>query len=226
MSSEQRKVYETTLFAFKKMISSGISARVSSIALEALLRLRQCCSYPLLLPPALNSSQISESCKLDAAYKILEDNFNSKKKTIIFSQFTKVLDEVERKMLELDIKTVRLDGSTTERSLPVQLFQENDNIRVFLISFRAGGFGLNLTAAESIILFDPWWNPAAENQAFARAHRIGQEKNVFVSKLICSKTIEEKMLDLVASKSELTTGLIDLSESISAEEIIKIIRDE
>ena len=223
MGSEQRKVYEATLFAFRRMIASGVSARVNSIALEALLRLRQCCSYPLLLPLALNSSMVSESCKLDVAYRMLEDDFNAGRKTIVFSQFSKVLDAIESKLLVSNIKTVRLDGSTKNRSLPVKLFQENNGVRVFLISFRAGGFGLNLTAAESIILFDPWWNPAAENQAFARAHRIGQDKTVLVSKLICSNTIEEKMLDLVANKSDLAMGLMNLSGSIDVEEIIKII---
>lgn len=220
MGKAQRHVYEATLGAFRRMINSGLSARVSSIALEALLRLRQCCSFPLLLPSALNPESVSESSKLEAAFQIIDDDMRCERKTIVFSQFRMVSDEIERRLTELGIGVARLDGDTIDRDLPVQRFQNDSSVKVFIVGFRAGGFGLNLTAAESVILFDPWWNPAAESQAFARAHRIGQEKKVFVSKLICSNTIEEKMLQLIASKAELANSLSDLSASMTADELI------
>ena len=223
MSNQQRELYETVLIAFRKMLNSGVSARISSIALEALLRLRQSCSHPLLLPPSLNPFHVADSCKLETTYEIIEDNIKNGKKTIVFSQFKKILDLIQEKLEQLNIKYVRLDGTTKDRLSPVQSFQNDDAVRIFLIGFRAGGSGLNLTAAESIILFDPWWNPAAENQAFARAHRIGQKKTVLVSKLVCKETIEEKMLALIDSKSNLASCLKNLPALINADEIIKII---
>ena len=225
MQCEQRAIYEKTLVAFNTMLKRGLAGRINSIMLEALLRLRQCCSSPLLLPSSLNPGALSESVKIDATLRILESDMAFGRKTIIFSQFRRVLDILEKILAERKIGMSRLDGSTLDREAPVKSFQNDPLIRVFLIGFRAGGFGLNLTAAESIILVDPWWNPAAEQQAFARAHRIGQSKAVFVSKLVCSNTIEEKMLELVASKSALYEQHNDVSKQITADELMKLIQE-
>lgn len=224
MSREQRAVYEKTLAAFNAMLKHGLAGRINSIMLEGLLRLRQCCSHPLLLPSSLNPKAMPESIKMDAALEIVEDNVAAGRKTIIFSQFRKVLDALEEKLGAKGLGVSRLDGNTKDREAPVKSFQTDDAVKVFLIGFRAGGFGLNLTAAESIVLFDPWWNPAAEQQAFARAHRIGQSKAVFVSKLICSNTVEEKMLALVASKAELSTTHVDVARQITSDELMELIR--
>lgn len=223
MSKAQRHVYVTTLGAFQKMLGSGIAARVNSIALEALLRLRQCCSFPLLLPKALNPQQVSDSSKLDATFRIVDEDIRNGRKTIIFSQFRMVSDAIENGLTKRGIGVARLDGDSIDRETPVRRFQSDASIRVIVVGFRAGGFGLNLTAAESVILFDPWWNPAAESQAFARAHRIGQKKKVFVSKLICSDTVEDKMLQLVTNKSEIADSLSAISDKMAPADLIELL---
>lgn len=223
MGRHQRRVYDTTLGAFRAMLTKGVAARVSSVALEALLRLRQCCSFPLLLPIALNQHSVSESSKLDAALEIIDGDVRNGRKTIVFSQFRKVSDAIQESLVSRHVGSVRLDGETVDRETPVKRFQTDPSVQVFVIGFRAGGFGLNLTAAESVVLFDPWWNPAAESQAFARAHRIGQKNTVIVSKLICSDSIEEKMLKLIDEKSLLANSLSDLSEQMSTDELISLI---
>lgn len=224
MSKLQRDVYQNTLSAFRKMLKQGVAARVSSIALEALLRLRQCCSLPLLLPNSLNSQSVSESVKIETAMEIIYDDIRCGRKTILFSQFRMILDVLEKELISRGIGVVRLDGDTVDRECPVKRFQNDPCVQVFVIGFRAGGFGLNLTAAESVILFDPWWNPAAESQAFARAHRIGQTGTVFVSKLICNDTIEEKMLELVANKAALVDSISDSHLQITSDELINLIK--
>lgn len=224
MSNAQRGVYQDVLMAFKKMLRAGVAARVSSIALEALLRLRQSCSTPALLPNSLNIRKVHESIKIDLTIDIIKNDILKNRKTIVFAQFKEVLSIIGKKLYLLDIKFVRLDGDTVDRELPVNSFQNDSTVQVFLIGFRAGGVGLNLTAAESVILFDPWWNPAAEYQAFARAHRIGQRKTVFVSKLICSDSIEEKMLDLVRRKATLINSIANASEKITTTELIDMIQ--
>jgi hypothetical protein len=223
MGVMQRHVYVTTLGAFRKMLSSGIAARVSSIALEALLRLRQCCSFPLLLPKALNPQQVPDSSKLDATFRIVDEDIMNGRKTIIFSQFRMVSDAIEKGLTERGIGVARLDGDSVDRETPVKRFQSDPGVRVFVVGFRAGGFGLNLTAAESVILFDPWWNPAAESQAYARAHRIGQKKKVFVSKLICSDTVEDKMLQLAANKSAIANSFAAMPDKMTTADLIELL---
>ena len=160
---------------------------------------------------------------METAFDILDEDVRNRRKTIVFSQFRRVSDVIEEKLCAKGIGTVRLDGDTLDRETPVRRFQNDPSILVIVIGFRAGGIGLNLTAAESVILFDPWWNPAAENQAFARAHRIGQQKTVLISKLICCDSVEEKMLTLIANKSSLASSLSDLSEHMSADELVQLI---
>jgi len=223
MGKTQRHVYVTTLGAFRRMLGSGIAARVRSIALEALLRLRQCCSFPLLLPKALNPQQVSDSSKLDATFRIVDEDIMNGRKTIIFSQFRMVSDAIEKGLTERGIGVARLDGDSVDRETPVKRFQSDSGVRVFVVGFRAGGFGLNLTAAESVILFDPWWNPAAESQSYARAHRIGQKKKVFVSKLICSDTVEDKMLKLAANKAAIANSFAAMPDKMTTADLIKLL---
>jgi SNF2 family DNA or RNA helicase len=130
------------------------------------------------------------------------------RKILLFSQFTSMLDLIEDKLNELNIRFVRLSGDTRDRDTPVDAFQSGD-VPLFLISLKAGGTGLNLTAADTVIHYDPWWNPAVENQATDRAHRIGQGKTVFVYKLITRGTVEEKIQALQDRKAQLLAGLLD-----------------
>ena len=130
------------------------------------------------------------------------------RRILLFSQFTSMLAIIEKELTARKIRYVILTGQTTDRATPIERFQ-NGEIPVFLISLKAGGTGLNLTAADTVIHYDPWWNPAVENQATDRAHRIGQTKNVFVYKLLTEGTVEEKILALQARKKELVEGLLN-----------------
>jgi SNF2 family DNA or RNA helicase len=134
-------------------------------------------------------------------------------KVLVFSQFVKQLKIVEEMLNNLSIKYAYLDGSTKDRQAEVKSFQEDSNIQVFLISLKAGGVGLNLTAADYVFMLDPWWNPAIEAQAIDRAHRIGQDKTVMIYKFISKDTIEEKILLLQQSKKKLISDLIVTEES-------------
>ena len=131
-------------------------------------------------------------------------------KLIVFSQFVQALEELEEYLKEQNIPYVSLYGSTTDRETPVATFQTNSEVQVFLSSIKAGGVGLNLTAADYVLLLDDWWNPAVEAQAFSRAHRIGQKRTVEVTRLICKDTVEEKILALQQSKQQ-TADAFNLS---------------
>ena len=133
---------------------------------------------------------------------------------LVFSQFVGMLKLIEQDLHQHNIKTVYLDGSTNNRGDLVNEFQTNNEIRVFLISLKAGGTGLNLTAADYVYLVDPWWNPAVENQAIDRCYRIGQDKHVFAYRLICKGTIEEKILTLQSKKLDIADDLIKTDEAI------------
>jgi len=129
---------------------------------------------------------------------------------LIFSQFLGMLALIKEKLVELGVKFEYFDGSTTatERERAIQSFQNNDEVRVFLISLKAGGVGLNLTAADYVYIVDPWWNPAVEQQAIDRTHRIGQTKNIFAYRMICKDTIEDKIIQLQEKKRSLARDLV------------------
>ena len=140
-------------------------------------------------------------------------------KLIVFSQFVQALEELEEYLKEYGIPYVCLYGTTSDRESPVAAFQENTTVKVFLLSIKAGGVGLNLTAADYVLLLDDWWNPAVEVQAFSRAHRIGQKRNVEVIRLVCKDTVEEKILALQQSKQQ-TADVFSLnSGKLTAEEL-------
>jgi superfamily II DNA or RNA helicase len=206
----QRDLYETVRSTMDKQVRDAIAAkgfaRSQIVILDALLKLRQVCCDPRLLKlPA--AAKVKERAKLDLLMGMLPEMIDEGRRVLLFSQFTGMLDLIGAELDKAKLPFVRLDGQTTDRQTPIQRFQ-NEEVPIFLISLKAGGVGLNLTAADTVIHYDPWWNPAAENQATDRAHRIGQDKPVFVYKLVVAGSIEEKILSLQARKAELAAGIL------------------
>ncbi|MFF7708375.1 SNF2-related protein [Pseudomonas sp. NPDC007930] len=210
LNDAQRDLYETVRLAMDRKVREQIQrsgiARSQIIILEALLKLRQvCCDLRLAgEAPARGSS----SGKLDSLMGMLERLASEDRRILLFSQFTSMLALIEAELKARNIDYTLLTGATRDRRAPVKDFQEGRK-RVFLISLKAGGVGLNLTAADTVIHYDPWWNPAAEQQATDRAYRIGQDKPVFVYKLITRGTVEEKIAQLQQEKSALAAGVLD-----------------
>jgi len=216
MGSEQRKVYEAfrDLYRFKildKINESGMS-KAGMFILEGLMKLRQICDSPALLKDAEDYGQ--ESVKLKELMAHITER-TGKHKILIFSQFLMMLALVRKQLKAQKIEYAYLDGSTTpaEREEEVRKFQTHPNCRVFLVSLKAGGMGLNLTAADYVFLIDPWWNPAVEQQAIDRTHRIGQTNHVFAYKMICKDSVEEKILALQQKKKLLAADLISTDKA-------------
>ena len=190
--------------------------------LNALLRLRQICCDPRLLK--LDSLDPSErSGKFDIFLELLEEAIDGGHRVLVFSQFVSMLTLLREELDRTEIPYCYLDGSTNDRGAVVKKFQEDANIPVFLISLKAGGVGLNLTAADTVIHFDPWWNPAVEDQATDRAHRIGQQRIVTSYKLITRGTVEEKILRLQEKKRQIIRATLSdeqqFAESLTWDEI-------
>lgn len=218
LDKEERAVYERVRKVFGKAMKDGTSGRVTSIALEALLRLRQACVSVNLLPPALYKGGRRMSSKMQLALGLIA-SLGTEDKMIVFSQFVQALEEMEGYLREVGVKYVSLYGTTTDRETPVKAFQNDAGVRVFLSSIKAGGVGLNLTAADYVLLMDDWWNPAVEAQAFSRAYRIGQQRNVDVVRLVCKDTVEEKILELQQQK-QMTADVFNMSGGkLSVEEL-------
>lgn len=219
LSERQRDLYETVRVACAEQIQSEIALKGFNksqlIILDALLKLRQVCCDPRILKlPAARS--VEESAKLDELIDMIEQLASEGRKILVFSQFTSMLDLIGEDLNKKEIRFVELRGDTKDRVTPVKTFQETD-VPVFLLSLKAGGVGLNLTAADVVVHFDPWWNPAAEDQATDRAYRIGQSKNVFVYKLIAYGTIEQRLLDLQERKRALASSIYsDNQNAVSA----------
>jgi non-specific serine/threonine protein kinase len=177
-------------------------------------------------PHLVNSKDEADSGKFEALKMMLEEITSEDHKVLVFSQFVKMLTVIRTYLDEEAIEYAYLDGSTKDREAAVNSFQQDDNIRIFLISLKAGGVGLNLTAADYVIHYDPWWNPAVEMQASDRAHRIGQTKKVFTYKLITKDSVEEKILLLQQQKKDLVEKLITteggLYKSLKREDIIDL----
>ncbi|MBF8781141.1 DEAD/DEAH box helicase [Pseudomonas fulva] len=216
LSDAQRDTYETVRVAMDRKVRDEVArkgtARSQIIILEALLKLRQvCCDLRLVKGLEEHPGQTDKG-KLGSLLEMLDELLSEDRRVLLFSQFTSMLALIA---VELDKRKVRyslLTGDTRDRRTPVQAFQEGDS-QVFLISLKAGGTGLNLTAADTVIHFDPWWNPASENQATDRAYRIGQDKPVFVYKLITRGTVEEKIQQLQQEKAALAAGLLEGGEA-------------
>lgn len=222
MDVAQRNIYESMRKKFLAGLKGGTSARVASLALEALLRLRQCCCLPTMLPTSLNSSNIDESCKMSTAFQIVLSETRSGRKILVFSQFLETIERLKYMLVEVGIETFVITGETVGRQAIVDSFNKAQGGAVFLISLKAGGVGMNLATANCVILLDPWWNPAVESQAFARAHRIGQQHPVEVFKLICEDTVEDKMLELEERKRNLAAGLGE--KNLSKDEMLALLK--
>ena len=180
-----------------------------------MLKLRQICCDPRLLPAEI-SNHVTESAKLDFLTDLLELLIEEGRRILLFSQFTTMLALIEDHLIRVKIPYLKLTGSSKDRGQLVVDFQTG-RIPVFLISLKAGGTGLNLTAADTVIHYDPWWNPAAEAQATDRAYRIGQDQPVFVHKLLCQDTVEERIHKLQHDKGKLAAGILantDLAASL------------
>jgi superfamily II DNA or RNA helicase len=215
IEGKQAELYESVRLAMdsrlKDIIADKGLKRSQIEVLDALLKLRQVCNHPKLLKLE-GAKRVNQSAKLEYLMETLPEQIDEGRRILIFSQFTSMLSLIEAELIEAGIGYVKLTGSTTKRQEVVDKFQRGE-VPVFLISLRAGGVGLNLTAADTVIHFDPWWNPAVENQATDRAYRIGQDKPVFVYKLIIENSIEEKIQKIQQNKAELAKAL--LSEEVS-----------
>jgi superfamily II DNA or RNA helicase len=207
----QRAIYEGIRLSMHARVKAAIAerglARSGIIILDALLKLRQACCDPRLLKLKTTKSAKAGSAKLDRLLEMLPEMIDEGRRVLLFSQFTSMLALIENELQSARIPYVLLTGDTTDRATPIGRFQ-GGHVPLFLISLKAGGVGLNLTAADTVIHYDPWWNPAVENQATDRAHRIGQDKLVFVHRLITAGTIEEKMEVLKARKQALVDGIL------------------
>jgi superfamily II DNA or RNA helicase len=212
----QRKLYDELRQHYRnallgRVARDGIKKSKIQI-LEALLRLRQAACHTGLIDNAKQSG--ASSAKLDVLLPQLREVYDEGHKTLVFSQFTRMLAFVKQRLDEEKIPYVYLDGRTRHRQARVDQFQDDPDCKVFLISLKAGGVGLNLTAADYIFLLDPWWNPAVESQAIDRAHRIGQTRPVFAYRLIARDTVEEKVLELQARKRALADAILTADNSL------------
>ena len=205
---ELRDHYRQTLLG---RIQSDGMAKSKMHVLEALLRLRQASLHPGLIDPKRADEP---SAKMDMLLPQIREVIETGHKALVFSQFTSMLDLLRRRLDEEGICYEYLDGQTRNRAVPVERFQNDPERKLFLISLKAGGLGLNLTAAEYVFLLDPWWNPAVEMQAIDRTHRIGQTRSVFAYRIIAKDTVEEKVLELQASKRHIADAIINQDNSV------------
>ncbi|MDE1896215.1 MAG: DEAD/DEAH box helicase [Rhodospirillales bacterium] len=207
LAPDQRELYETirgTLYeTVKEQMAERTLAQSRVIVLDALLKLRQACCDPRLVKLG-NARGTESSAKLDDLMEMVQELIPEGRRILVFSQFTSMLDLIKPRLDAAGINFVELRGDTRDRATPVQRFEAGE-VPLFLISLKAGGRGLNLTSADTVIHYDPWWNPAVEAQASDRAHRIGQTKSVFVYKLIATETVEERILELQQRKAELAS---------------------
>jgi SNF2 family DNA or RNA helicase len=215
MGDDQQRLYNELRDHYRDSLlglvqEQGI-AKTRMHVLEALLRLRQAACHPALLNRAAPEDS---SAKLDVLIPHIEELLEEKHKTLVFSQFTSMLSIVRQQLDKKGIVYEYLDGQTRDRKERVERFQTDENCGVFLISLKAGGLGLNLTAADYVFILDPWWNPAVETQAIDRAHRVGQTRQVFAYRLICKNTVEEKIAELQQAKRELADAILEQNNSI------------
>lgn len=219
LSGAQRDLYETVRVAMLERVREELARRglKSShiVILDALLKLRQVCCDPRLvkLPAA---ARVKRSAKLELLMELLPEMLAEGRRVLLFSQFTAMLELIEEALRERGIDYLKLTGQTRDRATPIERFQRGE-VPLFLISLKAGGTGLNLTAADTVIHYDPWWNPAVERQATDRAYRIGQDKPVFVYKLLTAGTVEEKIAELQARKQGLSDAVLGGAEQAAAE---------
>ena len=209
LPNDRRTLYESIRLSMEKKVRCLLKEKGMALNriefLDALLKLRQVCCDPRLVKLE-HARNIKSSAKLEFLMKIVPEMVEEGRRILIFSQFSTMLELIGNALKDADIDFVKLTGQTKKRSEIIDRFQSME-IPVFLISLKAGGVGLNLTAADTVIHYDPWWNPAVENQATDRAYRIGQDKPVFVYKLICEHTVEERVLELQSRKQKLADNV-------------------
>lgn len=225
MLGEQKKLYEQEKSVIRNSILSTIEKeglkKSQFVVLQGLTKLRQLANHPSLA----NDDTIQQSGKFDEIFRMLSNLVAEKHKVLVFSTFVSHLELLEKKIGDEKWKYSKLTGQTNQREKVIKAFQEDENNRIFLISLKAGGVGLNLTEADYVFIIDPWWNPAAENQAINRAHRIGQNKHVFVYRFITENSIEEKIQKLKDRKSSLADKFINSNnpfERVTHDEIIEL----
>ncbi|HYC56963.1 MAG TPA: DEAD/DEAH box helicase [Candidatus Binatia bacterium] len=211
LTPEQRRLYLATLRASRRLVDDlsqegqdGEKARIQILA--ALMKLRQICCHPGLIDPSLANAA---SSKFDLLMEVLEPLLEEGHKVLVFSQFARCIHLLAGELTSRRIRHFVLTGATQKRERVVAAFQDSEEPAVFLISLKAGGTGLNLTAASYVVLFDPWWNPAVEAQAIDRTHRIGQTRSVMAYRLVAADTIEEKILELQREKASLADAVVD-----------------
>lgn len=223
LDESERGVYDAVRAATRKDIVERLSSGGSVLAaLEALLRLRQAACHPALIP----GQEADTSAKVRALTNALETAAADGHKALVFSQWTSMLDLIEPHLKRVNVDFIRLDGATTNRKAVVNGFQSEEGPPVLLASLKAGGTGLNLTAADHVFLVDPWWNPAAEDQAADRAHRIGQERPVMVYRMVTRDTVEERILALQETKRSLADaalGEADQATSLTREDLLALL---
>ncbi len=215
LDKKQAALYESIRLSMEKKVRDAIKqkgfARSHITILDALLKLRQTCCDPQLLSLP-QAKKVKDSAKLEMLMEMLPEMLEEGRRILLFSQFTKMLSIIEKQLIESGISYTKLTGQTRKRDEVIESFRQGE-VDVFLISLKAGGVGLNLTEADTVIHYDPWWNPAVENQATDRAHRIGQDKAVFVYKLITENTLEEKIMAMQARKQALADGVYNKEHS-------------
>jgi superfamily II DNA or RNA helicase len=223
LGAAERDLYAAILAATRREVVEKLAAGAPMFqALEALLRLRQAACHPALVP----GQAATTSAKLELLVALLDSAVAEGHKALVFSQWTSLLDRVEPALRDAHIDFTRLDGSTRDRSAVVARFQDDRGPPVMLISLKAGGTGLNLTAADNVFILDPWWNPAVEDQAADRAHRIGQDRPVLVTRLVARDTVEERILALQARKRKLAdAALVDAgaAAALSRDELMELL---
>jgi SNF2 family DNA or RNA helicase len=214
LDGPQRDLYESVRLTMEKRVRDELGrrglARSRIIVLDALLELRQVCCDPQLVKLE-RARSVQHSAKLEVLMELVQELVDEGRRALVFSQFTSMLDLIVRELDAREIGWLSITGKTSKRQEIVDRFQAGE-VPILLISLKAGGTGLNLTAADTVIHYDPWWNPAVEAQATDRAHRIGQQQPITVYRLICEGTVEERMLALQAKKSALMRGVHDSAE--------------
>ena len=222
LDAREREVYDAVFAATRAEVVSLLGQGGNVLkALEALLRLRQAACHPALVP----GQQATHSSKVERLVDSLSTAVADGHKALVFSQWTSLLDLIEPALKEAEIDFERLDGSTQDRGGVTARFQSAEGAKVMLISLKAGGTGLNLTAADHVFLVDPWWNPAAEAQAADRAHRIGQERPVFIYRMISEGTVEERILGLQEKKRalfEAALGDASAATALSRDDLLEL----
>lgn len=230
LSALQRQLYNSYANSAREELSQLVKKegfdRVQIHVLATLTRLKQICCHPAIF--AKEKAEPGDSAKYDMLIELLNTLIAGKHKTVIFSQYTRMLNIIREDLLQLGVSFQYLDGSSKNRLDIVNKFNNDENVSIFLVSLKAGGTGLNLTGADTVIHYDMWWNPAVENQATDRVHRLGQKKSVSACKLITLNTIEEKIVDLQNRKKGLVKKVISCDEDVIAkltwEEVLELLQ--